>query len=95
MTAATTSQDSQTVSAVVTAPTVRRGIERMRQQAIRTGQLAEPVRIDVNPDKTLAAVYIAMRGSGTDDASYAALSTRAGAGPKGDKPRKCGATRTS
>ncbi|MDP1848592.1 MAG: MMPL family transporter, partial [Solirubrobacteraceae bacterium] len=59
----------------VTAPTVRRGIERMRQQAIRTGQLAEPVRVDVNPDKTLAAVYIAMRGSGTDDASYAALST--------------------
>ena len=59
----------------VSAPAVREAIERMRQQAIGTGQLSEPVSVDVNPDKTLAAVYIAMQGGGTDDKSYAALAT--------------------
>ena len=59
----------------VTAPAVRQAIERMRRQALRTGQLSEPVSVDVNPSKTLAAVHIAMQGGGTDDKSYAALAT--------------------
>ena len=59
----------------VTAPAVQQGIARMREEAVRTGRLSEPVSIQVNPSGTLASVSIAMQGTGTDDASEAALAT--------------------
>jgi RND superfamily putative drug exporter len=59
----------------VTAPAVQRGIADLRSEAVATGQLAEPVSVTVNPDRTLAIVNIPMQGSGTDDASNTALAT--------------------
>jgi RND superfamily putative drug exporter len=59
----------------VTAPAVRDGIDRLRAAAVATGQMAEPVDVTVNPSRTLAVVGIPLRGTGTDEASVAALTT--------------------
>ena len=57
----------------VGAPAVRAGIEDLRRAAVATGRMAEPVSTTVNPAGTLAVVGIPMQGTGTDDASNAAL----------------------
>jgi RND superfamily putative drug exporter len=57
----------------VDAPAVRAGIEELRRAAVATGTMAEPVSTTVNPAGTLAVVNIPMQGTGTDDASNAAL----------------------
>jgi RND superfamily putative drug exporter len=59
----------------VTAPAIRQAVAEFRREAVATGELAEPMMVEVNPARTLATVSIAMQGSGTDDASYAALDT--------------------
>jgi RND superfamily putative drug exporter len=56
-------------AADVTAPPVQAAIEQLKKQAIATGQLSEPTSIDVSPDRKVAVVGIAVKGSGTDAAS--------------------------
>ncbi len=59
----------------VTNAAVQQGIADLRREAIGTGAMSEPVMVEVNPTKTLATVSIPMQGTGTDDASFAALAT--------------------
>ncbi|HEY6696218.1 MAG TPA: MMPL family transporter [Solirubrobacteraceae bacterium] len=53
----------------VTAPAVQKAITQLHDQAIATGELTEPSSVDVNPDKTVAVVNLAVKGKGTDAAS--------------------------
>jgi uncharacterized membrane protein YdfJ with MMPL/SSD domain len=57
----------------VTTPEVQGAIEDLQEQAIATGKLNEPTSVEVNPDKTVAVVSIAMQGTGTDKASEESL----------------------
>ena len=38
-----------------------------RSEAIATGELDEPIDVEVNPDKTVATVSLGVKGTGTDD----------------------------
>ena len=60
-------------AADVNAPAVRGAIERLEQQALASGRMQEPITVDVSPDATVANVTIPIAGTGTDDASVAAL----------------------
>jgi uncharacterized membrane protein YdfJ with MMPL/SSD domain len=57
----------------VTAPDVQAAIADMKEQALATGKLHEPITTDVSPDKTVANVSFAIDGKGTDTASEASL----------------------
>jgi RND superfamily putative drug exporter len=57
----------------VTSPTVQAAIDDLHDRALATGQLAEPSSIEVSPDKTVATVALAVKGSGTDAASEQSL----------------------
>jgi RND superfamily putative drug exporter len=60
-------------AADVTTPEVQSAIEDLHDQAIATGQLAEPSDVSISPDKTVAVVSLAVKGTGTDAASEASL----------------------
>src|SRR4051812_46451096 len=53
----------------VTAPEVQTAIKQLHDQAIATGQLAEPSSVEINPAKTVAMVNLSVKGKGTDAAS--------------------------
>jgi uncharacterized membrane protein YdfJ with MMPL/SSD domain len=57
----------------VTAAPVRTAIEQLHDQALATGQLSEPSRVEISPDKTVAVVALSVKGSGTDAASERSL----------------------
>jgi uncharacterized membrane protein YdfJ with MMPL/SSD domain len=57
---------------VTTAP-VQAAIQQLHDQALATGQLSEPSGVDISPDKTVAVVALAVKGSGTDAASERSL----------------------
>ena len=57
----------------VTSPEVKSAIEDLQTQALASGRLHEPVEIEVNPDKTVATVALAVDGTGTDEASERSL----------------------
>ena len=57
----------------VTSPETRAAIDDLQRQAIASGRLHEPVEIDINPDKTVATVALAVDGTGTDAASERSL----------------------
>jgi RND superfamily putative drug exporter len=57
----------------VGAPAVREAIDRLEQQALASGRMQKPITVDVNPDSTVANITIPIAGTGTDDASVAAL----------------------
>jgi RND superfamily putative drug exporter len=57
----------------VTSTPVRAGIARLRAAAVRTGQMYEPIDVQVNPAKTLAVVHIPIRS----DTSAAGLKSLA------------------
>ncbi len=59
----------------VTAPEVQRGIAALERAAVATGQMSEPLTTSVSPDRSVAIVSVPMQGTGTDDASLAALAT--------------------
>ena len=59
----------------VTAAPVRAAIEQLHDQALATGQLAEPSHVEISPDKTVATVSLSVKGSGTDAASQRSLET--------------------
>jgi uncharacterized membrane protein YdfJ with MMPL/SSD domain len=60
-------------AADVTAAPVQAAIRQLHDQALATGQLAEPSRVEISPDKTVAVVALSIKGSGTDAASERSL----------------------
>jgi RND superfamily putative drug exporter len=59
----------------VTAAPVQAAIRQLHDRALATGQLSEPWHVEISPDKTVAAVALAVKGSGTDAASERSLQT--------------------
>ena len=57
----------------VTAPEVATAIEALKQRALATGQMREPVQVAVSPDKTVAQVLLPLVGDGADRQSREAL----------------------
>jgi RND superfamily putative drug exporter len=60
-------------AADVAAPAVREGIARLREEAVATGLMAEPITVQPSPNGRVAIVSIPLAGSGTDEASSRAL----------------------
>jgi RND superfamily putative drug exporter len=59
----------------IDAPEVRAAIADLREQAVASGRVHEPVTISVNGDRTIAQIDLPIDGKGTDAASNAALAT--------------------
>jgi RND superfamily putative drug exporter len=59
----------------VTAAPVQLAIAKLKREALASGQMNNPIDVEVNPDRTVATVDIPLAGSGTDDDSDAALKT--------------------
>ncbi|MCW2501082.1 MAG: family transporter [Frankiales bacterium] len=57
----------------VTAPAVAGAIEKLHRQAVTSGQMSEPVQVQVNQAKTVAMVSVPLAGKGQDSVSNAAL----------------------
>jgi RND superfamily putative drug exporter len=57
----------------VTAPAVQAAIAQLHARALATGELSEPFRVEISPDKTVAVVALGVQGSGTDAASERSL----------------------
>jgi uncharacterized membrane protein YdfJ with MMPL/SSD domain len=59
----------------VTATPVQRAIAELERKALATGQMSNPIEVEVSADKTVARVDIPLAGKGTDATSQAALAT--------------------
>jgi uncharacterized membrane protein YdfJ with MMPL/SSD domain len=59
----------------VRSPAVRDGIRRLEQAALRTGEMKNPVTVDVSRDRSAALVSIPLIGDGTNAVSEHALAT--------------------
>ena len=59
----------------VSAPAVQEAIGQLEWRALATGQMHEPITIDVNDSGTIATIAIPVDGTGTDADSEAALAT--------------------
>jgi uncharacterized membrane protein YdfJ with MMPL/SSD domain len=59
----------------IDAPEVQAAIENLRARALESGQVHKPVTVDVNEARTVAQIELPIEGTGSDDASYAAVST--------------------
>ena len=57
----------------VTAAPVQAAIRQLRNRALATGELSEPSRVEISPDKTVAVVALSVKGNGTDAASERSL----------------------
>jgi uncharacterized membrane protein YdfJ with MMPL/SSD domain len=62
-------------AADVTSPPMQAAIDALHRRAIASGQMSEPVQVDVNPTRTVAIVNIPVKGTGNDEQSVAALRT--------------------
>jgi uncharacterized membrane protein YdfJ with MMPL/SSD domain len=62
----------------VTTPQIAAATKRMGARAFATGTMNGPLDIDVSPDKHVASIAIPMKGDGTDQASYNALTALRG-----------------
>jgi uncharacterized membrane protein YdfJ with MMPL/SSD domain len=60
-------------AADVEAPAVKKGIAALERAALATGQMGQPVAVDVSASRRTARVRISLVGSGTDAASEHAL----------------------
>jgi uncharacterized membrane protein YdfJ with MMPL/SSD domain len=56
-------------------PRVEAAIDNLRARALESGQVNRPITVEVNEARTVAQIELPIDGSGSDDASYAALST--------------------
>jgi uncharacterized membrane protein YdfJ with MMPL/SSD domain len=56
-------------------PQVDAAIDDLRDRALASGQVHKPVTVEVNEARTVARIELPIDGTGSDDASYAALST--------------------
>ena len=59
----------------VTAARVQQAIGDLKQRALASGQMFEPISTEVNSDRTIETVSIAMQGNGSNGASVKALET--------------------
>ena len=59
----------------VTARPVQRAIADLERKALATGQMSNPIEVEISADKTVARVDIPLAGKGTDATSQAALAT--------------------
>jgi RND superfamily putative drug exporter len=71
---------AEPVQVVVSAPDVTAGpvtaaIEEFKAEALATGQMHEPIEVEVSPNKTAAVVSLGLSGSGTDTVSERAVRT--------------------
>jgi RND superfamily putative drug exporter len=57
----------------VAAPDVRQALAQLKQRALASGQVKEPVFTEVNPDKTVARVSLPLVGNGDNGTSVRAL----------------------
>ena len=57
----------------VSAPQVRRAVSELGKRALATGQMKQPINVEVNPSRTVAIVSIPLVGDGSDSTSVAAL----------------------
>jgi uncharacterized membrane protein YdfJ with MMPL/SSD domain len=57
----------------VNAPAVRDAIDRLERRARESGQMGEPITVEVNTDATVANITVPIAGTGTDPASNTAL----------------------
>ena len=62
-------------AADVSAPEVQQAIGQLEWRALASGQMHEPITVDVNDSGTIATVAIPVDGKGMDAASEAALAT--------------------
>jgi uncharacterized membrane protein YdfJ with MMPL/SSD domain len=60
-------------AADVTVPAVQVAIQQLKQRALATGRMYEPITVDVNHDRTVANITVPIEGKGTDAASTASL----------------------
>jgi RND superfamily putative drug exporter len=58
----------------IDAPEVRAEMEKLRARALQSGRVHKPVTVEVNEARTVARIELPIEGSGSDDASYAAVS---------------------
>jgi uncharacterized membrane protein YdfJ with MMPL/SSD domain len=65
-------------AADVTSPPMQAAIDALHRRAIASGQMSEPVQVDINPARTVATVSIPVKGTGNDEQSVAALRTLRG-----------------
>jgi uncharacterized membrane protein YdfJ with MMPL/SSD domain len=56
-------------------PQVDAAIENLRARALESGRIHKPVTVEVNQARTVAQIELPIDGSGSDAASYAAVST--------------------
>jgi RND superfamily putative drug exporter len=59
----------------VNAPEVREAIDRLKERALVSGRMHEPITVDVNQEATVANISIPIEGTGTDDDSIATLAS--------------------
>ena len=59
----------------VTAPAMQAAIQQLKQQALASGRMHEPITVDVNHDRTVANITVPIEGKGTDAGSKASLAT--------------------
>ena len=57
----------------VNSPTMKAAIQQLRQRALATGLMHEPITVDVNADATVANIAVPSDGNGTDSVSEASL----------------------
>ena len=57
----------------VNAPTMQAAIERLRERAVASGRMHEPITVDVNENGTVANITVPIEGKGTDSVSNASL----------------------
>jgi putative drug exporter of the RND superfamily len=71
---------AEPVEVVVSAPDVnaapvRAAIDKFKSEALATGQMHEPIDVQVSPNRTAAVVSVGLSGSGTDATSEKAVRT--------------------
>jgi uncharacterized membrane protein YdfJ with MMPL/SSD domain len=63
------------IKANTDSPATRSAIGELRSEALASGQMRNPIQVDVNPTHSVARVTIPLAGNGTDAKSTAALHT--------------------
>jgi uncharacterized membrane protein YdfJ with MMPL/SSD domain len=58
----------------IDAPEVQAEMENLRARALESGRVHKPVTVEVNEARNVAQIELRIEGSGSDDASYAAVS---------------------
>ncbi len=62
----------------VTSPKITAAVEKLKADALKTGQVKEPIDVSISADKTVMDISLPIVGTGTDKASNDALATLRG-----------------